>query len=87
MAQARSAPSPDRDEQICAVLHAIDKLPDRQRDVLVLSALEGLSHEQVAQVLDISAGAVKASLSLARKRVAEQLSQHEPELPSAETAR
>ena len=68
-------PPPDsalsHDDEVAAVLEAMDALPQRQRDVLFCSALEGLSHAQIALVLGISIDAVKASLSLARKRVAD----------------
>ena len=49
-----------REDEVAAVLIAMDGLPERQRDVLFLNALEGLSHTQIASVLGISGGAVKA---------------------------
>ncbi len=71
----RSAAAPDAfvhlDDEVRAVLAAMETLPERQKDVLFLSAMEGLSNPQIAAVLDISPGAVKASLSLARQRVLE----------------
>ena len=68
-----AVPQPDLDDQVQAALDAIEDLPDRQRDVLYLCVTEELSQQQVARVLDVSTGAVKASLSLARKRVRQQL--------------
>ena len=52
---ARDAPT----ELECAVdarrvLAAIDDLPERQRDVLYLTACEGLTPTQIGMVLDIS---------------------------------
>jgi len=84
MAIQDSAP-PDsalsRDDEVAAVLEAMDALPERQRDVLFLSALEGLSHAQIASVLAISSGAVKSNLSLARGRVADAVDHRKNESP------
>ena len=63
-------------EELAAALRALDALPPRQREVLHLSACEGLSIAQIAEVLEINAGAVKASLSLARRRLREDLESH-----------
>jgi RNA polymerase sigma-70 factor (ECF subfamily) len=48
---------------------AIDSLPARQREVLYLHACEGLTHEEIGNVLGVSPENVKASLSLARRRM------------------
>ncbi|MFO0810578.1 MAG: RNA polymerase sigma factor [Gemmataceae bacterium] len=56
-------------EELARALAALDALPPRQRDVLYLTACEGLTATEVADVLDINANAVKANLSLARKAV------------------
>jgi RNA polymerase sigma-70 factor (ECF subfamily) len=48
---------------------AMDSLPPRQREVLYLHACEQLTHEEIAQVLGITLENVKASLSLARKKL------------------
>ena len=54
-------------------LDAIDELPDRQRDVLYLTACEGLTPTQIGQVLEISSSAAKSTLSLARAKLRERL--------------
>ncbi len=46
---------------------AINQLPDDYRITLVLSAFEGLSHAEIAQILIISEGTVKSRLSRARQ--------------------
>ena len=72
-----STDPPDRSllerEELLGALQALDELPDRQRQVLYLSACENLSIAQIAAVLEISAGAAKASLSVARQRIRRQL--------------
>ena len=60
-------------EELARALAALDELPPRQRDVLYLSACEGLNTAAVAAVLGISPAAAKASLSLARQKLREQL--------------
>lgn len=56
-------------EDVERALKAMDALPQRQREVLYLHACEQLSILQIAEVLDVSSDAVKASLSLARKAI------------------
>ena len=47
-------------------LAALDRLPERQRMVLYFTACEQLSLHEIANILDISIPAAKASLSVAR---------------------
>ena len=69
--------TPDRkltdQEEVERILQTMDSLPSRQREVLYLHACEELSLAEIAGILEISAEAVKASLSLARKRMRRQL--------------
>ena len=60
-------------EDVVQVRAAMERLPDRQREVLYLHACEGFSLGEIAKILDISSDAAKASLSLARKRMRQQL--------------
>jgi RNA polymerase sigma-70 factor (ECF subfamily) len=71
-------PREDDREEFAQILRALDALPDRQRQVLYLSACEGLAVEHVAEVLQIAAGAVRSSLSLARQRLRAELEKHDP---------
>ena len=48
---------------------AIAALPDNQRAVLVLARFEGLSYKQIAEVLEISEGAVESRLFRAMRRI------------------
>lgn len=50
-------------------LALLDQLPPRQREVLYLSACEGLTPAQIGRVLEISPGAAKASASVAREKL------------------
>lgn len=74
---ASRSQTPDRQlddrEDLRRALQAMEALPERQREVLYLSACEGLTATEVAEVLDISTNAVKANLCLARKKLRQEL--------------
>ncbi len=57
-----------------AVFQAIDLLPDKFKDVVVLHYLEGYSVEEVAVALKLSVSAVKMRLSRARDALKDHLS-------------
>ncbi len=58
---------------------AIRDLPDRLRAVVVLRDVYGLSHEAIAEALDISVSAAKVRLHRARRRLREQIFPNEGE--------
>ena len=58
----------------------IDELPERQREALVLSRYEGLSHDEVAAVMEISPRTVNNHLVRALKHLRDRLHDHEPNL-------
>ncbi len=58
-------------EELQLALEALADLPARQREVLYLSACEGLKTAEIAEILGATPEAVKASLSIARKRMRE----------------
>jgi RNA polymerase sigma-70 factor (ECF subfamily) len=79
--QARSASgAPDasgnaeQQETAEQVRHAITRLPQRDREVIVLHYLEQLSPSDIAQSLHLSRNAVEVRLTRARKRLKETLS-------------
>ena len=55
------------------VARCVSQLPPRQREVLVLTAYEGLSTREAASVLGVSEQNVRTSLHLARQRMREKL--------------
>jgi RNA polymerase sigma-70 factor (sigma-E family) len=61
-----------------AALAAVRKLPRRQREVLVLRYWSGLSEREIAQALNISAGAVKSSASRGMAALARLLDEGDP---------
>jgi RNA polymerase sigma-70 factor (ECF subfamily) len=52
---------------------ALDELPEKFRLVLILSAIEGHTLEEVSRLLEIPMGTVKSRLFFARKKLAEKL--------------
>jgi RNA polymerase sigma-70 factor (ECF subfamily) len=51
-------------------------LPDRQREVLVLHVYQGLDYRAIAEAIGCSYDDVKVNLSLARRRLREELKEH-----------
>ncbi len=60
-------------EQKRMIFAAMSKLPDQQRNVLHLRVVEQLSICEIADVLGSSSNAVKASLSVARKKIRNEI--------------
>ena len=56
------------------VNEAMNTLPDQQRAIICLVALEGMSYREVADTLDIPQGTVMSRLARARTALAEKLS-------------
>lgn len=53
--------------------HALDRLPDAQREVVVLKDIYGWSHAEIAKSMDITVTAAKVRLHRARARLARDL--------------
>jgi RNA polymerase sigma-70 factor (ECF subfamily) len=60
-------------ERTALVWQAIDRLPEKQRIVVVLAGIEGHDIEEVARLLGLPHGTVKSRLFLARQRLKEHL--------------
>jgi RNA polymerase sigma-70 factor (ECF subfamily) len=52
---------------------ALEKLPDRMRQVLVLHDVEGYTHEEIAEFMGVTPGTSKSQLFKARARMRELL--------------
>jgi RNA polymerase sigma-70 factor (ECF subfamily) len=64
-----------------ATQRAIARLPENQRAVLVLIRFEGLSYQQTAEVLGITAGAVESRLVRAMRRLEAAQTPQAPQEP------
>jgi RNA polymerase sigma factor (sigma-70 family) len=59
----------ERRDEIAAVFAAVEDLPPRQRDAIVLRELEGRSYDEIAAALGVGGGSVRALLHRARNSV------------------
>jgi hypothetical protein len=76
-----SASTTHADEQLLACLDAeLSKLPEKYRDALVLSDLEGKTRQQVALALRIPEGTVASRLATARKLLTARMKRYCPVL-------
>ena len=63
---------------------ALETLPPRFREVLVLRELEGCSYKEIATITSIPIGTVMSALSRARQRLQQVLTQRAPQETSHE---
>jgi RNA polymerase sigma factor (sigma-70 family) len=64
-----------------ALCRAIGELPARMRQCLLLRVLHGLDHQEIADLMHISIGAVGAHLHQARQHLARALRGGDPRPP------
>ena len=70
-------------KEVARVIQAcIEALPADQRMTLVLSDVEGLSYEEIAETTDVALGTVKSRLARARGRLRDCLRAHGELLPA-----
>jgi RNA polymerase sigma factor (sigma-70 family) len=55
------------------VIDAVDQLPERLREVIVLRELQQFSYEEISEITDTPIGTVMSRISRARTRLAESL--------------
>lgn len=72
-------PQPERvviqESSDALVRKALDLLPPRSREMLTLRELEGLSYKEIAAVMDVPTGTVMSTLSRARVRLRQCVSE------------
>jgi RNA polymerase sigma-70 factor (ECF subfamily) len=71
-----------RREMVALLQQGITTLPDDQRIVLVLSDVQGMSYEEIAEMTNSNLGTVKSRLSRARGKLREYLQLHGELLPA-----
>src|ERR1700682_136257 len=60
------------------IISAVERLPEAQRVVMLLVAVEGLSYQEAAEVLEVPIGTVMSRLSRARQAVGALFGTHDP---------
>jgi RNA polymerase sigma factor (sigma-70 family) len=74
---------PEIDDHPRALLHAaLNSLSEGDREIVMLTAWEGLTPREIAVIMDISANVVRVRLHRARRRVAQRLSGHSATSPA-----
>ena len=72
-ADRSTAQTPDVDVLHRQIIAAVEELPDAQRAVMVLVAVEGLTYQEAAEALSIPIGTVMSRLARARMKIGETL--------------
>jgi len=65
-----------RRELLAKIQEALDELPEYHRAVIVLREVEGLSYEEMSQVLEVPKGTIMSRLFHARKKMQAALSEY-----------
>lgn len=60
------------------IQNAIDSLPERCREIFILSRLKGLKHKQIAEQLQITTNTIEGQISIALRKLREKLKNHLP---------
>jgi len=78
--RVRSTPleSLERGELVSRMHRLLDRLPERQRQVLILFEVEGLTTQEIAQLIGVRVGTVRVWLHRARSRFADLFVKEEP---------
>lgn len=70
----------ERKQLFARIMDAMEKLPEDQREVILLRELEGLQYKEIADVMGIPEGTVMSRLFYARKKLQKLLNgDHVPE--------
>lgn len=72
-----SAPEEDPSSRRHKIIEAVSRLSERCRNIFVLYFLEGYDHEEISEILSVSASTSRSQLSRARQRIIEDLKERE----------
>jgi RNA polymerase sigma-70 factor, ECF subfamily len=72
----------DRRELYGAIMGALNQLPEEQRMVFVLSEIEELRYQEIAEIMEIPLGTVKSRMHTAIGKLQELLGDYRPLSPS-----
>jgi RNA polymerase sigma-70 factor (ECF subfamily) len=73
-----SHPEQDSQLEFKELRAALDKLPQDQREALILVGASGFSYEEAAAICECAVGTIKSRVNRARTRLANELSINEP---------
>ena len=72
----RDVPSLEADEDVTSIedlVRALQRIPESQREALVLREMEGRSYKEISAILDVSETALESLIFRARRSLAEEL--------------
>jgi RNA polymerase sigma-70 factor, ECF subfamily len=78
---------PSMGRQLVELDRALGRLPDEQREVILLIGLEGMAYKSAAQILGVPIGTVRSRLSRGRDALRELMSRSEPKPAESEVTR
>lgn len=58
---------------------AIDSLKDKYKEALILRDVDGMSYQQIAEIMDVPVGTVKSRVNRARLKLQKKLKGHTPD--------
>jgi RNA polymerase sigma factor (sigma-70 family) len=73
--ETRNDRSVDFSEVIDKIHAIIQTLPEQQKSVIQLRDIEGYDFEEIAEIMEINENAIRVTLSRARKKIREKLSE------------
>lgn len=60
-------------DEIRKILHIVSKMPQKQKQSILLCDFNGLSYKEASQIMDVSLASIKISLYRARQHVREKI--------------
>ena len=82
-----AATDPTVGRQLLELDRALARLPDEQREVILLVGLEGMAYESEAQILGVPIGTVRSRLSRGRETLRGLMERQEEPTPASAAAR
>jgi len=76
-ADLSSTDGPEQQMLLQEVQQMVNQLPEAQRTVLLLTAVEGFSYKETAELLDVPVGTVMSRLARAREKIGRSVLQGE----------
>jgi RNA polymerase sigma-70 factor, ECF subfamily len=73
---------PTAGRQLAELDHALARLPEEQREVILLVGLEGMAYESAAQILGVPIGTVRSRLSRGRDSLREVMGEKQGAKPA-----
>ena len=74
---------PSSSLQLRELDRALARLPDEQREVILLVGLEGMAYESAAQILGVPIGTVRSRLSRGRETLRQLMGRQEEQTPAS----